>query len=794
MNTNLKSQISNLKSKTSNLQPPKRGFPPIVLILAAFIVLGITYSVVTPIFEASDELWHYLFVKHLADGNSLPVQDASINQPWRQEGSQPPLYYALGALATFWIDTDDAYEGGGKPRYPPLLWYNPHVDNGVLTADGNTNLVVHSQQEAFPWHGTALAVHLIRFLSVLLGATTVLLTYLLAVEIFPGRRYLALGASAVNAFTPMFLFISGAVNNDNLVVPLCSLALLMMVRIANRKSQIANRNWVLDIRYWILGFVLGLAALTKESALGLLPLALLAVAIRIWHQHCDAPLLRRFGLVIGHWSLVILPALAISGWWYWRNWRLYDDPLGLNVFLDILGRRHPTATLRQLWGEREGFAMSYWGLFGGVNVPLDAWVYRLLNLLAVAAALGVIAFLIRKLIQDRLRPEAWVAVAILLAWPTVVFVSLIRWALQTWSSQGRLVFSAISAISILLFLGLSQFVPRRYTKMLVCLVGGMMFVIAAIAPFRYIAPAYAKPPLLSLEGIEAIPNRLDISFGGVMKLLGYDLPISNNQYPITNNLKPGDSLTVTLYWQSLTEMSQDYSTFVHLLDETELMVAQRDMYPGQGLYPTSLWSVGDAIANRYVLLLPETAFAPNQAQLEVGLYDFATGERLLAYGPDGEPLGDNARFHEIEIIPRAEAEVPNPVNFNFGNRIALVGYDMDQRTAAPGETIHLTLYWQALADMKENYSVFTHVLGEENRIWAQKDSWPKSGDAPTSTWEPGQTIVDEYELVINPDTPSDVYEVEIGLYLAATGDRLRIVGQGGRLLDDRVLLSKVRVE
>ena len=178
----------------------------------------------------------------------------------------------------------------------------------------------------------------------------------------------------------------------------------------------------------------------------------------------------------------------------------------------------------------------------------------------------------------------------------------------------------------------------------------------------------------------------------------------------------------------------------------------------------------------------------------MGLYDFTTGERLLAYGPDGELLGDNARFHEIAILPRDETGVPNPVNFNFGNRIALVGYDMDRRTASPGETIHLTLYWQALAEMEENYSVFAHVLGEENRIWAQKDNWPKGGDAPTSTWEPGQTIVDDYELVINPDTPPDVYEVEIGLYLAATGDRLRIIGEGGRLLDDRVLLSKVRVK
>ena len=775
MNTNLKSQISNLKSKTSNLQPPKRGFPPIALILITFIALGVIYSVITPIFEASDELWHYPFVKHLADGNGLPVQDASTDQPWRQEGSQPPLYYALSALVTFWIDTDlevdtaDAYEGD-----PPLLWYNPHVDNGVLTADGNTNLVVHSQQEAFPWHGTALAVHLIRFLSVLMGAATVFLTYLIALEIFPARKNLALGAAAVNAFTPMFLFISGAVNNDNLVVPLCSLALLMMVKMTKFKAQSSNRNWVL------LGLIIGLAILTKESAIGLLALAGLTIAYIAYCQRSWRTLFRSGFIVI---SLAVI----LSGWWFFRNWKLYGDPLGLNVFLDILGRRHPTATLLQLWGERVGFAMSYWGLFGGVNVPMDAWVYHLLNLLAVVAAIGVIIFLIRKLIRDRLRPETWVEVAILLAWPTIVFTSLIRWALQTWSSQGRLVFSAISALSILLFLGLSQLVPRRYTKMLVCLVAGSMFVIATITPFRHIAPAYAKPPLLSTEEIEHIPNRLDISFSEVMKLLGYDLPISST-------LMPSDSLTITLYWQSLAQMNQDYSVFVHLLDENELIVAQRDMYPGQGLYPTSLWSAGDAIANRYVLILPETAFAPNQAQLEVGLYNFATGERLLAHGPDGELLGDNARFHEIEILPRAEAGVPNPVNFNFGNRIALVGYDMARRTASPGETIHLTLYWQALADMKENYSVFTHVLGEENRIWAQKDSWPKSGDAPTSTWKPGQTIVDEYELVINPDTPPDVYDVEIGLYLAATGDRLRIVGQGGRLLDDRVLLSKVRVK
>ncbi|MCA9938899.1 MAG: hypothetical protein KC418_09665, partial [Anaerolineales bacterium] len=63
----------------------------------------------------------------------LPVQDPQNVGPWKQEASQPPLYYYLGAALTFWIDTGDM---------PQVRWLNPHVDNGVITADGNINLAV----------------------------------------------------------------------------------------------------------------------------------------------------------------------------------------------------------------------------------------------------------------------------------------------------------------------------------------------------------------------------------------------------------------------------------------------------------------------------------------------------------------------------------------------------------------------------------------------------------------------------------------------------------------------------
>ena len=149
---------------------------PIRFLLLAFTLLGALYAFVTPLFEISDELWHYPMVKTIADGNGLPIQDPSNPGLWRQEGSQPPLYYVLMALATFWIDTSDMEQ---------VRWINPHADNGIITQDRNNNIIIHTEREQSTWQGTVLAVRLIRLLSVLLGAGTVYFTYCLALELMP---------------------------------------------------------------------------------------------------------------------------------------------------------------------------------------------------------------------------------------------------------------------------------------------------------------------------------------------------------------------------------------------------------------------------------------------------------------------------------------------------------------------------------------------------------------------------------------------------------------------------------
>jgi hypothetical protein len=99
-----------------------------------------------------------------------------------------------------------------------------------------------------------------------------------------------------------------------------------------------------------------------------------------------------------------------------------------------------------------------------------------------------------------------------------------------------------------------------------------------------------------------------------------------------------------------------------------------------------------------------------------------------------------------------------------------------------------------LAQVEEDYVVFVHLLREKDQIWARVDSQPLDGAAPTSTWQLGQITEDRYELTTSLDTPPGAYEIEVGLYLPQAGKRLSILSPDGRLLGDRILLSKVRVK
>ena len=86
--------------------------------------------------------------------------------------------------------------------------------------------------------GTVLAVKLVRWFSLLLSCLTVLLTFQLALRLFPGNESLALLAASLVAFNPMALFINASVNNDNLLMLLSTAMLLATVNLIQPSVQV----------------------------------------------------------------------------------------------------------------------------------------------------------------------------------------------------------------------------------------------------------------------------------------------------------------------------------------------------------------------------------------------------------------------------------------------------------------------------------------------------------------------------------------------------------------------------
>lgn len=145
---------------------PRRDYGLLVGLLLAFLLLGFTYSIVNPLYEATDELRHYRFVRYLVENRRLPVQG---EEECRSQSHHPPLFYAFGALVTAWVKMD-------KPLCytPPTnpFWAYRYGEVGV----DNKSQYLHGEDEAFPWRGDALAAHIVRGLNVLIGAVVVWLT------------------------------------------------------------------------------------------------------------------------------------------------------------------------------------------------------------------------------------------------------------------------------------------------------------------------------------------------------------------------------------------------------------------------------------------------------------------------------------------------------------------------------------------------------------------------------------------------------------------------------------------
>jgi 4-amino-4-deoxy-L-arabinose transferase-like glycosyltransferase len=716
----------------------------IALVLAAFLALALCYSLASPLYEPTDELRHFRYVRHIVAYRELPVQGAGA----RAQSHHPPLYYALGAL-TIWcvpISEEVYYEPPGNPYWGYRYWE---------VSDDNKNQYIHGAQESSPFQGIVLGIYLVRWLTVMMGAGALWLTYCIGREIAPDLPLLAAGGAALVALNPQFLYLSGAVNND-IPATLCSVSVMLVcVRVLTRGPRLRA-----DV---MLGVLVGLSLLTKLNLLALLGLVVLV------HLYSARRSQSLWVFLRGCLVAVVL-AVLIAGWWFWRNQVLYGDLTGVSKVNELWSGTEPSESWWNLWQSLPYLWSSLWGRFGFGQVPLPQPVYQ--ALLAMCTV-GLAGHLVPRRRRTPVIARSFLVVTCL-AFTGVVFYYIL---IQPAGAMGRFLFPAMPAFALLVVLGLSRLVPRRLAWVVGPVVAAAMCAVACYALLGVLNPAFARPRQVGDRELARISGPLDIELGDLVRLVGYEVS--------STSAAPGGELAVKIYWEALRRADQNYVVFVHLLSDEGPMVAQRDTYPGLGRYPTIAWEPGRIFADTYRLHIPETAYSPDTGYLQVGMY-LPEGPRLTTR--DGR---DAVRLEAVRISP-LPGRVPNPLQANFGDQFLLAGYTFDRRTARPGETVGVTLYWQALVPIGTNYSVFAHILGVQDQVWGRDDGWPGDGDVPTSQWPLGEVIEDDRELKVGLTTPPGFYDVEVGLY-DADGHRLPVLAEDGHWLGKRVLLSTIQV-
>jgi len=272
-----------------------------------------------------------------------------------------------------------------------------------------------------------------------------------------------------------------------------------------------------------------------------------------------------------------------------------------------------------------------------------------------------------------------------------------------------------------------------------------------------------------------------VDLDGKVRLLGYDLG------EVTIETDGKAYLPLTLYWQNLGSLDANYRLYLQLINGVYHLWGQQEGYPLWDGFMTSTWQEGVVIRDdRQIEILPGTP--PGAYQVAINWLEPYSGLSLqptltthLLLGPFDIPSRPPLTVESLGIKHPMTAELDGQVRF--------LGYNLEGGFR-PGDTLHLTLFWQALAEIGENYTVFTHLIDGRGGIWGQKDNQPVDGFYPTGGWTVGEIVRDQYDLTISPEAPSGLYRIAVGMYRTETGERL-IVAQDGILPpDDKIVLDE----
>ena len=430
-----------------------RFWRPIVLMLVSAIIM-VSWSFIVPIFEAPDEPHHWQFARYIHINHSLPLYC-----PEFVEANSPPLYYML--IAPFASgDVDPPHMIRDSQRGPRHKFYR------------NSN-------EDFSKYWPMRTA---RFATAFLSVLAVLFCYLTGFEASRNRN-IAFLAGGLMAFLPQFTFRGMNVSNDAMVTLMCAVVMYLIVRILK-----GGFNWPLGT---LTAAMIALAFLSKINAIFLpIPFSLAILSETVpWRIRFS-----RLG--------VLVVTLGIVSPWLLHNHFLYGDPIArgaMETAVSYLIDKHSLFSPYFVTIFPSALGHSFVGAFGWMSLWLPEWIYRLFGLLAAVSMMGYLWRWYRGGIDTRL-------IFILSTVPLLSLMVTIYINITFSQPQGRYLFPALSAIALLVAIGLEGL--PGWNRWLTYSIVGILAILNVYILCSVVYPTYWTLPSVNQDAAETPLGRL----------------------------------------------------------------------------------------------------------------------------------------------------------------------------------------------------------------------------------------------------------------------------------------------
>jgi hypothetical protein len=418
-----------------------------ILLLCLVLIRGLIYGLLIPADQFPDEFHHFKIIK------AKQLEFSHADEQEKIDTATEIMYtiYYLRYPETTQQHSLDEFTGTKLPTPPSSL----HLY--YVTAAWLLNMFSGDIQSEF---------YLIRGISMLCGLFVVLLSYLSVRELFPENLFLVIGVPTLITFIPQFSAMNGAINNDKLAEVFTAFAFLLMIKIF-RNGMRGRQGGILILLFGIIG----LAILSKRSALFMLPVLVVFLFVYWW----------RYSLGVGMHAVLItlLIVMIVGAYAFMKNVSAIDNfvrdyiiwvPAYKIAYFVFRPELYTLDAFKQYLKFFIVMYWSFWGVFGYMTIHLHHFWYVAVAFVQLYSICGLLWF-VRKVKTHKIVVERWRIKSLYLFGISIFFAVMLPFLRSNifrgefLLAQGRYLFPVLIPISILTLLGLTIVIPAKYHRL-----------------------------------------------------------------------------------------------------------------------------------------------------------------------------------------------------------------------------------------------------------------------------------------------------------------------------------------